>query len=174
VQQAQVRESSFAKETRGEPVRAAAEPIDAPKVNIGAPSGSSQKDSEARDADLKKSEREAAELAVPIADMAPSAGEDTGEGRRGGGAPVQGGEEGGPHPQAQREGGGRVGAGAGQQVVGSDHGRRDYLEHHSEGEVGHGTHPHGDEGHSRRQNESEVYGTITFLAATRTPRAGST
>jgi hypothetical protein len=80
VQQAQDRESSFAKETRGEPVRAAAEPIDAPKVNIGAPSGSSQKDSEARDADLKKSEREAADLAVPIADMAPSAGEDTGEG----------------------------------------------------------------------------------------------
>jgi hypothetical protein len=39
VQQAQDRESSFAKETRGEPVRAAAEPIDAPKVNIGAPSG---------------------------------------------------------------------------------------------------------------------------------------
>jgi hypothetical protein len=77
VQQAQDRESSFAKETRGEPVRAAAEPIDAPKVNVGAPSGSTQKDSEQRDADLKKSEREAAALAVPIADMAPSAGEDS-------------------------------------------------------------------------------------------------
>jgi hypothetical protein len=37
VQQAQDRESSFAKETRGEPVRAAAEPIDAPKVNVGCP-----------------------------------------------------------------------------------------------------------------------------------------
>lgn len=79
VEQAQARESSFAKETRGEPVRAAAEPLDAPKINVGAPSGSSQKDSEQRDADLKKSEREAADVVPPIEDVAPSAGADTGE-----------------------------------------------------------------------------------------------
>jgi hypothetical protein len=80
VEQAEVRESSQARESRGEPGRAAAEPLDAKKVNVGAPDGSTQKDSEERDRDLKKSEREAAELAVPIADMAPSAGEDRGEG----------------------------------------------------------------------------------------------
>jgi hypothetical protein len=60
VQQAQDRESSFAKETRGEPVRASAEPIAAKHARMGPPSGSTQERSEKRDAELKKSEREAA------------------------------------------------------------------------------------------------------------------
>lgn len=60
VQQAKDRESSFAKETRGEPVKASADPIDGKGIKTGAPTGATQKQSEERDAELKKSEREAA------------------------------------------------------------------------------------------------------------------
>ncbi len=75
VKQAQDRESSFAKETRGDWTRGGAEPIESKGTKVGAPKGSNQKDSEERDAELKKSEREAA-VAPPIEDVAPSAGQD--------------------------------------------------------------------------------------------------
>jgi hypothetical protein len=78
VHQAGVRESSQARESRGDWTRAGAEPLEAKGVKIGPASGASQKDSEARDAKVKQSERDAA-VAPPIEDVAPSAGPDTGE-----------------------------------------------------------------------------------------------
>lgn len=80
VQQALDRESSFAKETRGEPVRASAEPIDVKRGKLGAPSGATQKQSEDRDRDLKQSERDAAlatrALDQPGDDMLETSGHD--------------------------------------------------------------------------------------------------
>jgi hypothetical protein len=67
-----------ARESRGDWTRAGAEPLEAKGVKIGPASGASQKDSEARDAKVKQSERDAA-VAPPIEDVAPSAGPDTGE-----------------------------------------------------------------------------------------------
>jgi hypothetical protein len=64
-------------ESRGDWTRAGAEPLEAKGVKIGAVKGSSQKDSEARDAKVKQSERDAA-VAPPIEDVAPSAGPDSG------------------------------------------------------------------------------------------------
>jgi hypothetical protein len=77
VRQAGVRESSQARESRGDWTRAGAEPLEAKGVKIGAVKGSSQKDSEARDAKVKQAERDAA-VAPPIEDVAPSAGPDSG------------------------------------------------------------------------------------------------
>jgi len=80
VEQALDRESSFAKETRGEPVRAAAEPVAIKGGKLGSPTGSTQKASEERDAELKQSERDAAlapaALDQPGDDMLETTGHD--------------------------------------------------------------------------------------------------
>jgi hypothetical protein len=68
IKQALDRESSFAKETRGEPVRASAEPIDVKGAKIDHPSGATQKASEERDREIKQSERDAA-VAPPATDQ---------------------------------------------------------------------------------------------------------
>lgn len=57
-------ESSQARESRGDRTRAAADPLEAKGAKVGAVTGSTKKASEQRDADLKRSEREAAALVV--------------------------------------------------------------------------------------------------------------
>lgn len=77
IAQARDRESSAARESRGEPVRASAEPLEVKGAKVGAPTGATQKASEERHAELRRSENEVApSTAAPIADVAPSVGED--------------------------------------------------------------------------------------------------
>jgi len=60
VHQAEVRESSAARESRGDPARASAEPLEIKGAKVGAPTGASEKESEKRHEELRESEREAA------------------------------------------------------------------------------------------------------------------
>jgi hypothetical protein len=56
----EVRESSFAKETRGEPGRAAAEPIEIKGAKVGHPDGATKKESEKRHEEITASDKAAA------------------------------------------------------------------------------------------------------------------
>jgi hypothetical protein len=60
----EVRESSFAKETRGEPGRAAAEPVEPKGAKAGPPKGATEKESDKRHAEITASDRAAASVAV--------------------------------------------------------------------------------------------------------------
>jgi hypothetical protein len=85
VEATRLAESSQARESRGDRTRAMAEPLEAKGAKVGAPTGSSQEKSPQRDAELKRSEREAG-AAVP-ADQPADANVDT-SGRDAEGQPV--------------------------------------------------------------------------------------